>query len=69
MILCRPERCVKPMGIPANPDAAGGAARSVLKQRLATALVPVVLLLACLFLLPGIGWQVLTCLPIALSAL
>ncbi len=56
------------MGIPANPDAAGGAARSVLKQRIATAIVLVVLLLAGLFLLPGIGWQILTCLPIALAA-
>jgi len=61
--------CVSPVGIPANAKAAdGGAARSALKQRVLTALVLVPLLLASLFLLPGIGWQLLTCLPIALAA-
>ena len=60
---------MSPVGIPANPIAAGtGAARSALKQRVLTALVLVPLLLACMFLLPGKGWQLLTCLPIALAA-
>ncbi|HKB82459.1 MAG TPA: phosphatidate cytidylyltransferase [Burkholderiales bacterium] len=60
---------MSPVGIPANAKAAdGGAARSALKQRVLTALVLVPLLLASLFLLPGIGWQLLTCLPIALAA-
>ncbi|MEO8166158.1 MAG: hypothetical protein ABI619_12255, partial [Betaproteobacteria bacterium] len=45
-----------------------GAARSVLKQRILTAIVLLALLLGCAFLLPGIGWQLLTCLPIALGA-
>lgn len=56
------------MGIPASPDAAGGPARSVLRQRVTTALVLVPFALACLFLLPAIGWQLLTCLPIVLAA-
>ena len=56
------------MGIPANATAAHGAARSGLKQRVLTAMVLVPLLLASLFLLPGTGWQLLTCLPIAVAA-
>ena len=56
------------MGIPANATAADGAARSGLKQRVLTAMVLVPLLLASLFLLPGTGWQLLTCLPIAVAA-
>jgi phosphatidate cytidylyltransferase len=56
------------MGIPASPDAAGGPARSVLRQRVTTALVLMSFALACLFLLPAVGWQLLTCLPIVLAA-
>lgn len=56
------------MEIPANATAAHGAARSGLKQRVLTAMVLVPLLLACMFLLPATGWQVLACLPIALAA-
>ncbi len=60
---------MSPVGIPANPVAAGaGTARSVLKQRVLTAIVLVPLLLAALFLLPGKGWQLLTCVPIAIAA-
>lgn len=60
---------MSPVGIPANPAVGGdGAARSVLKLRVLTAMLLVPLLLACMFLLPGIGWQLLTCLPIALAA-
>lgn len=40
----------------------------MLKQRVLTAVVLVPLLLACLFLLPRKGWELLTCLPIALGA-
>jgi len=66
---CKPIRCTSPVGIPANPVAAGaGTARSVLRQRVLTAIVLVPLLLAGLFLLPGKGWQLLTCLPIAIAA-
>ena len=69
MSLRRPIRCVCPVGTPANPMASGpGAARSGLKQRVLTASVLLPLLLACLFMLPGKGWQLLTCLPIALAA-
>jgi phosphatidate cytidylyltransferase len=56
------------VGIPANATAADSAARSGLKQRVLTAMVLVPLLLASLFLLPGTGWQLLTCLPIAVAA-
>ena len=56
------------MGIPASPNAAGGAARSVLKQRVLTAVVLVSLLLACLFLLPNIFWALLMCGAAALAA-
>ena len=56
------------MGIPASPNAAGGAARSVLKQRVLTAVVLVSLLLACLFLLPHILWALLMCGAAALAA-
>jgi len=60
---------MSPVGIPANRVVAGaGAARSLLKQRVQTAIVLVPLLLAGLFLLPGEGWQLLTCLPIAIAA-
>ena len=45
-----------------------GAARSGLKQRVLTASVLLPLLLACLFMLPGRGWQLLSCLPIGLAA-
>ena len=65
---CRAIRCVSPVGIPANTAAGAGAARSALKQRVLTALVLVPLLLASMFLLPATGWQLLTCLPIALAA-
>ena len=68
MNLSRPIRCVSPVGIPANATAAHSAARSGLKQRVLTAMVLVPMLLACLFLLPGTGWQLLTSLPIALAA-
>ncbi|MBI3530158.1 MAG: phosphatidate cytidylyltransferase [Betaproteobacteria bacterium] len=40
----------------------------MLKLRVLTAMVLVPLLLACTFLLPGTGWQLLTCFPIALAA-
>jgi phosphatidate cytidylyltransferase len=54
----------------ANPTAADrGAARSVLKQRVLTAIVLVPLLLACMFLLPNIVWALLMCVPAALAAL
>jgi phosphatidate cytidylyltransferase len=56
------------VGIPANTTAAHSAARSGLKQRILTATVLVPLLLASLFLLPGTGWQLLSCLPIAVAA-
>ena len=56
------------MGIPANATAADSAAGSGLKQRVLTATVLVPLLLASIFLLPATGWQLLTCLPIALAA-
>ena len=39
----------------------------MLRQRVLTAIVLLTLLLGCAFLLPGIGWQLLTCLPIALA--
>ena len=69
MSLCRPVRCMSPVGIPANPMAAqSGAVQSMLKQRVLTAMVLVPLLLAGMFLLPGKGWELLTCLPIALAA-
>ena len=69
MSLRRPIRCVSPVGTPANPMAAAtGDARSGLKQRVLTAMVLVALLLASIFMLPGKGWQLLTCLPIALAA-
>jgi phosphatidate cytidylyltransferase len=62
-------RCTSPVGTPANPAAAGsGAARSGLKQRVLTAMALLPLLLAGAFYLPAIGWQLLTCLPIALGA-
>ena len=65
----RPIRCVSPVGIPANPIAAGtGAARSALRQRILTVMVLMPLLLGCLFWLPGVGWQLLMCLPIGLAA-
>ncbi len=64
----RPIRCVSPVGTPANQVAGTGTARSVLKQRILTAIVLLALLLACAFLLPGMAWQLLTCLPIALGA-
>jgi len=67
--LRRPIHCVSPVGTPANPIAAlPAAAGSSLKQRVLTASVPLSLLLACLFLLPSAGWQLLTSLPIALAA-
>ena len=56
------------MEIPADATAAHNAARSGLKQRVLTAMVLVPLLLACMFLLPATGWQVLACLPIVLAA-
>jgi phosphatidate cytidylyltransferase len=60
---------VNPVGIPADPAAArAGAARSMLKQRVLTAMVLLPLLLASMFLLPSQGWQWLTCLPFALAA-
>jgi phosphatidate cytidylyltransferase len=65
----RPICCVSPVETPANPTAAvPAAARSSLKQRVLTASVLLPLLLAGLFLLPGKGWQLLSCLPIALAA-
>ena len=60
---------MSPVGTPANPAAAGStAARSGLKQRVLTAMVLLPLLLAAAFYLPAIGWQLLTCVPIALGA-
>jgi phosphatidate cytidylyltransferase len=60
---------MSPVGTPANPAAAGSAAaRSGLKQRVLTAMVLLPLLLAAAFYLPAIGWQALTCVPIALGA-
>jgi phosphatidate cytidylyltransferase len=58
------------VGIPASPTAAAdSAARSVLKQRVLTAIVLVPLLLACMFLLPNIVWALLMCVPAVLAAL
>jgi phosphatidate cytidylyltransferase len=57
------------VGIPANPEAAGAAARSGLKQRVLTAIVLVPLLLAGMFLLPNVVWALLMCIPAALGSL
>ena len=57
------------MGIPASPKAAGAAARSGLKQRIATALVLVPLLLAAIFMLPNMAWALLMSVAAALASL
>ena len=57
------------MEIRTSPAVASGVAtRSALRQRVMTASVLGLLLLSCLFLLPATGWQLLTCVPIALAA-
>lgn len=53
---------------PGSVDAAGAKPRSALRQRVLTALILVPVFLAALFLLPGIGWQLLLCVPIAIGA-
>jgi phosphatidate cytidylyltransferase len=60
---------MSPVGIPANPEAAGAAARSGLRQRVLTAIALVPLLLAGMFLLPNIAWALLMCVPAALGSL
>jgi len=60
---------MSPVATPANPAAQGSmAARSGLKQRVLTAVALLAVLLAGAFYLPPIGWQLLTCVPIALGA-
>jgi phosphatidate cytidylyltransferase len=55
-------------GIPDSHGAAGKP-RSALKQRVLTAVVLVPILLGAMFLLPGIAWQLLLCLPLVLASL
>ncbi|MEO8004478.1 MAG: phosphatidate cytidylyltransferase [Betaproteobacteria bacterium] len=53
------------------PDSLGapGKPRSALKQRVLTAVVLVPVLLGAMFLLPGVAWQLLLCLPLVLGSL
>ncbi len=55
-------------GIPDSLGAAGKP-RSALKQRVLTAVVLVPILLGAMFLLPGIAWQLLLCVPLVLASL
>ena len=55
-------------GIPDNLGAPGKP-RSALRQRVLTAVVLVPILLGAMFLLPGVGWQLLLCLPLVLASL
>jgi phosphatidate cytidylyltransferase len=57
------------VAIPANPTAAdASAAGSMLKQRILTSIVLLIVLLVCAFTLPSTAWQLLLCVPIALAA-